>query len=233
MANTTLTPTQVGAYLLASGLPADQLATGIAIAGAESSYDYTQRNKIGASGLFQILESAHPEFKKAWTTSGWTSWEDPMTNTAMAIQVYQKAGNSWHPWQSYTTGAYLKYMPAATAAANQVLQEQKSQNPTAFKQWIYSQLTPTDQSVVKQLGGAFESVLKGVAGAGNELGTTVSATGPALADSVAGLGSELASLSDFFGKLLLPSTWMRVGAGIAGVVLLGMSLWVFSKEVKG
>lgn len=49
-------------------------------------------------------------------------------------------------------------------------------------------------------------------------------------DSITGIGSEFLSLSAFAGKLLLPGTWVRVGAGVMGLLLILMGLMFLTRE---
>lgn len=83
-----------------------QTATAIAL--AESGGDTNAKNpNSSASGLFQIMVSAHKD------KIGGRDIFDPAVNVDVARMVYQAAGNSWSPWQAYTTGAYKKYMDDA------------------------------------------------------------------------------------------------------------------------
>jgi hypothetical protein len=77
------------------------------VAGAESSYNPLARNSIGASGLWQILQSAHLDLFARY------DWRDPAQNAAMAHSVWHTAGDSWIPW---TSGAYLSHLSEARAA---------------------------------------------------------------------------------------------------------------------
>jgi murein DD-endopeptidase MepM/ murein hydrolase activator NlpD len=96
-----------------AGFPSSELATAGAVAQAESSGVVDIRNSIGASGLWQILESAHPEFSAQWKDG---SWKDPVVNARMALSVWQASG-SWRPWEAYTNGRYQQYLGDARAAA--------------------------------------------------------------------------------------------------------------------
>jgi hypothetical protein len=100
-----------------AGFPHDQLATAGAVAMAESSGNTTARNSIGASGLWQILQSAHPEFAAQWKSG---AWKDPVENARMALSVWQAAGKSWRPWVQYTTGVYRVHLTAANTAVAKV-----------------------------------------------------------------------------------------------------------------
>jgi len=104
-----------GATLAASaaalaGFQGQDLVIAAAIAGAESSYQPTARNSIGASGLWQILESAHRDLFTRY------DWRDPAQNAAMAHAVWLAAGRSWQPWTTFTSGAYLSHLAEARAA---------------------------------------------------------------------------------------------------------------------
>lgn len=80
---------------------------------AESDGDKDIVNSIGASGLWQILRSAHPEFSKQWADG---SWSDPNVNASMAFSVFKAAGSTWRPWVS-SDFRMPQYRTRAAAAA--------------------------------------------------------------------------------------------------------------------
>lgn len=94
----------------AAGFTAPDLVMAVAIAGAESSYRPTVRNSIGASGLWQILESAHPDLFTKY------DWRDPAQNALRAHSVWTAAHRSWNPWTTFTSGAYRSHLNEARAA---------------------------------------------------------------------------------------------------------------------
>ena len=85
------------------------LTTATAIAMAESSGNVTAVNSIGATGIWQILISAHPEYSTA-------QMQDPVQNAA-AMYAVSSAGTNWNAWVTYKTGAYLQFVPQATISA--------------------------------------------------------------------------------------------------------------------
>jgi len=102
-----------------AGFSGADLATAVAVALAESSGNpeaYNPERAAGAPegqgsfGLWQIYLHAHPEF------AGQNLF-DPQTNAVAAYAVYSAAGNSFHPWSTFVSGAYL----AQLEAVNQVL----------------------------------------------------------------------------------------------------------------
>ena len=101
---------QVKGYAAAAGFTGTDLDIATAITGAESGRDPLARNPSGAAGLWQILQSAHPGLFARY------DWRDPAQNAVMAYAVYTNAGGSFTPWVTYTSGAYLQYLPDATAA---------------------------------------------------------------------------------------------------------------------
>jgi hypothetical protein len=106
---------KTGAALAASaaqeaGFTGNDLVTAVAVAGAESGYRPAVRNSIGASGLWQILQSAHQDL---WSMG---DWRDPAVNARMAYSVWKAAGRRWTPWTTYTGKSYAKYVPMAQTA---------------------------------------------------------------------------------------------------------------------
>lgn len=80
-----------------AGWPAQELVKAVAVAGAESTFDPSARNSIGASGLWQIFEPAHPQFAAQWADG---TWRDPQVNARMALTVWRASG--WDAWTTVT-----------------------------------------------------------------------------------------------------------------------------------
>lgn len=105
-----LTPQQIGVLIHLQGKwgPGGSAArvekfldTAIAVAYGESGWDTDAVNKSSqASGLFQILPSAHAD------KIGGRNLLNPAVNVDVAAQVYQEAENAgrdpWSPWEAYT-----------------------------------------------------------------------------------------------------------------------------------
>lgn len=98
-----------------AGFRGQDLVMAVAIAGAESSYRPTVRNSLGASGLWQILQSAHPELFARY------DWGDPVENAVMARSVWVAARRSWTPWTTFTGGAYRSHLAEAQEAVATVV----------------------------------------------------------------------------------------------------------------
>jgi Lysozyme like domain len=102
-----------------AGFQGQDAATAAAVALAESGGNPKNYNpetaagapaNMGSYGLWQIYLNVHPEF------SGQNLY-DPATNAAAAFSVYQAAGNSFSPWTTFKTGAYLAHLPSGTISA--------------------------------------------------------------------------------------------------------------------
>ena len=102
-------PSLAASAAFAAGFRGNDLVMAVAVAGAESSYRPTVRNSIGASGLWQILQSAHQELFDRY------NWRDPEQNALMAMSVWSAAGRSWSPWTTFTGGAYRAHLAEARA----------------------------------------------------------------------------------------------------------------------
>lgn len=94
-----------------AGFTGTDLVTAVAVAGAESGYNPTARNSIGASGLWQILQSAH---QGLWSMG---DWRDPAVNARMAYSVWH-AAHGWTPWTTWTGGSYRSHLSEAQAAVS-------------------------------------------------------------------------------------------------------------------
>lgn len=57
----------------------------------------------GSTGLWQIFHKEHPEYDGVDLT-------DPDEN-AKAAYAISRGGMYWHPWSTFISGAYLRWMP--------------------------------------------------------------------------------------------------------------------------
>lgn len=93
-----------------AGFSGDDLNTAIAIALAESSGNPNALGDLnitpgGSVGLWQVNLKYHPEYTQE-------QLRDPQINAEAAFAIYQAAGNSFSPWSTFKSGAYLAHMPA-------------------------------------------------------------------------------------------------------------------------
>jgi len=115
-----LTVSQIAGLAANAGFSGNDLATAVAVAMAESQGNpqaYNPEKAAGAAqgqgsfGLWQIYLAAHPEFASE-------NLLDPQINAAAAFAVYSNAGNSFHPWTTFTSGTYQAYMGAVVDFLN-------------------------------------------------------------------------------------------------------------------
>lgn len=99
----------------ASGSDPIVVATAVGLAESSGNPDTTHHNADGSIdyGVWQINDRAH----EALFTQYPQWWS--VTNANMAFAVWSAAGNSFSPWSSFKSGAYLVHMPAAQAARSQ------------------------------------------------------------------------------------------------------------------
>ncbi len=110
VAPASLTPAMAVYYARGAGLPDSQLVTAVAVGLAESGLQVGAVNpSSGASGLWQILPSAHPEYDVTRLRT------DPAYNAGAMVATYKAQGWS-SGWETYSTGAYKTYLPTAQAA---------------------------------------------------------------------------------------------------------------------
>jgi hypothetical protein len=98
-----------------AGFSGADAQTAAAIALAESSGNPqavgdTAITSGGSIGLWQINLQAHPEYTAATLTNS-------TANAAAAYAIYSAAGNSFSPWSTYNSGAYLSYLPSSSNVA--------------------------------------------------------------------------------------------------------------------
>lgn len=92
----------------------DTWATAVAIAEAESSGNSMAVNPENCVGLWQINQTAHPQWSVA-------QLQNPVTNAVAAYSVSSQ-GTDFQPWSTYTSGSYKLFLMQA---------KQAIQDPTA------------------------------------------------------------------------------------------------------
>ena len=100
--NGTILPTTIAGYAQNAGFSGEDLLIAVAIAYAESSGDPQAVGDNGDSiGLWQINLPNHPEYQGQDLTN-------PQVNANAAYAIYSAAGNSFSPWSTFKSGAYLQ-----------------------------------------------------------------------------------------------------------------------------
>lgn len=108
----TIRAAETAAYAKAGGFSGSALVTALAIARAESGWNYGAKGGPNSNGtydwgLFQINDVNKPTDAEK---------TQPLENSRKAFAVYRAAGNSFKPWSTYNSGSYKQYIPAAQAA---------------------------------------------------------------------------------------------------------------------
>ena len=103
---------ETAAYVHSAGFAGNDLVTALAVAYAESGWNYKAKggpNKNGTYdwGLFQIND-VHKPSESVKT--------NPLANAREAFRIYRAAGAKFTPWASYNSGAYKAHLAAANAA---------------------------------------------------------------------------------------------------------------------
>lgn len=106
-----LSNSDVATYAANAGFEGDDLNTAVAVAFAESSGNPNAVGDLaitpgGSVGLWQVNLKFHPEYTS-------DALKDPQMNANAAFAIYQAANNSFTPWSTFKSGAYLAYMPTA------------------------------------------------------------------------------------------------------------------------
>lgn len=231
-------PFAAAVALAYAGFPPDQWATGVAVGMGESGLDLGARNpKTDSVGWLQINRNAHPDLFKN-LQSGY-EWLAPEIEAKFAKKVYDNA-HGWGPWQAYTgpdgkgsDGPWRQYQAQGEAAAAQLQKALAGKSPAERKKYLQSQLKIWDQVAdALYLGVGTQMLGNDIADAGQKAGDMTVQSGAAVADSVKSLMDEFASISHFFQALLLPSTWIRVGAGTVGAILIVVGMIALGKEAS-
>lgn len=168
-----------------------KIATAVALAESRGKMDATNTNTNGTTDDGPWqVNSVHGYDRNRLRT-------DPAYTVAAAHEVWQKQG--WRAWVTYKTGAYLAFMGQDA--------DLTADDPSLAEKIGRAILGPVTGSLVP------DSVAEGVAGGAlGPIGGAV-VTGQNPLDGMAAVGRILTSLTD-------PSTWMRIGKGYLGGVLI-------------
>jgi len=138
----TLTAEQIGmvAWNAGFGRDAPTLARAIAVALAESGGNPRAHNGNAGTGdnsygLWQInmLGAMGPARRKVFGLTSNEELFDPQKNANAAWGISNK-GRNWTPWSVFKSGAYMRHMPVAEAAAKKVIaQAGKNREGFIFK----------------------------------------------------------------------------------------------------
>lgn len=105
----TFTDAQIASVAKSAGFRGDGLTIAVSIAIAESSGRTDVVNSLGCVGLWQIRQSAHPEYSTA-------QLKDPVTNARAAFKI-SSGGTDWGAWTTYTSGNSNQFIKRADTAA--------------------------------------------------------------------------------------------------------------------
>lgn len=174
----------------AAGFTGRDLTIAVAVAFAESGFKadaVSKPNRNGSRdyGLWQINSVHRPTDH---------DWRDPDTNAALAYRVYREAGG-FRPWTVYKSGAYLLFMPQATAWV------------AAAGSAVGKVIDLAQKPVLGAVGAA-----EGVVGAAGGIGSGV----------LNQAGTVIEALGD-------QETWLRVVKVGAGVLLVGIGLYLLAR----
>lgn len=108
---------QIADYAQTAGFSGDSLQVAIAIAMAESAGDANAYNPeltanpvppsgMGSYGLWQIYLLQHPEFQGM-------NLYDPQINANAAYSIYNSAGQSFSPWSTFGSTAFMSFLSQA------------------------------------------------------------------------------------------------------------------------
>lgn len=163
-------------------------------------------------GIWQISNGTHSPPS--------ADWANPVTNAKLAVGKLESQGLG--AWGTYTSGAYQKFMQGSVppdanikvgagsgnAGSNIPNATDAGFNPFGFVEHIAS-----DEF------GWFGKLISGVTGIPSSIGD--------VATSISGMVRAITKITDLFLLLFRPEFWLRVGAGIFGLLALGAGLYFF------
>lgn len=202
-----------------------------AIATAESQGNPTIQNPTNANvvGLWQINTSpdANPEYTIA-------QMKNPLANAVAAVKISGN-GTNWNAWQTYTSGAYLKYLqngvtPIAATNSTNLTASQIQDIVDAINNGNLSTLTPAEHAAYvawltnptsdNALGNAIlkDSTLEG---------SIFHSTSPLINSGVNSVYNAIpgfSTLSGFFSTISSGKFWIRALEVVGGGLILLLAL---------
>lgn len=216
---------QLEALWIKAGGPYQWAPTMAGVALAESGGNPNAQNASGATGLWQVLLSAHPHVTQAQMLS-------PAQNAAEAVKILG-GGGGITAWSSDPVGKL--------ATANKGPLPYSSVLSTV-KQMGFSVADAVDTASLGNLGklpSLSPSVVKGIEHLGtlppSGLKSTIRPTpnmGGGPLNAIASDFSGLTSIEHAFTDLTTPGLWLRIGEGLAGIALIigGFVLFVSTSD---
>lgn len=178
------------------------LDTAIAVALAESGGNTNAKNpNSSASGLFQIMVSVHQD-----KIAGRNIF-DPRVNVDVARLVWEAAGKSFSPWETYTNGAYKAHLGHGKTVYDKLYAASKSGDHS----FIDNALT----TIISPAAG-----IAGIVAPGNP----VTSAANKVSSLVAGALSDVMKW--------LAKGFIAIGAFTFALLLIGLGVWWLVKDTE-
>jgi len=213
-----------GLWIVAGGnKTAAPIAAAIAL--AESGGDPTIPNGPYVMGLWQIntAPNANPEYTV-------TQMKDPLANAVAAVKI-SNDGTNWNPWQTYTSGAYLKFLRSGVKPVTNfaTMTFTPAQQQTIHDNALKGQLPPT--SWFDSLGATTYAERVQVINNPNYVSATMATwvqtvtnpTSPLITSGANAVANAVPGLA-LFSWLTDPSHLLRIGEVILGGLILLIAL---------
>lgn len=224
---------QLEALWKQAGGPAVVAPIAAAIALAESggnpgALNTTDNNGTQTSvGLWQVSNGTH-EYPSSWLT--------PAGNAKEAVAKYNGAGDTFKPWGTYDSGAYLNYLPGGASSAGATASSSTG-GSSGTQQAQLDVFNPG--SVAQDLTDPFDLIQASAQAAGNAIASLI--RDPAsLATSVATFAKDFNALASVANTLVTdmlwlfkPSSWVRIACFGFGIMFLLPGVWMLSRAGQG
>jgi hypothetical protein len=202
------------------GASLDEIATIVAIAGAESDGFCQAVSEVASDGTQGFgccqIESSHTELGTFDETNS-NHWQNPIVNFQMARQVFAKAGGNFDPWSTFTNGRYVMYKTQATTVLTGLLTVNDQGSPDLTTQRIVPNLLGTVPEA--NLGHDTINTILHYLNINTYDSSKIKVPNP-----VSALQSFYDAVSKFLGKATKVGNWASVGYILAGLVLVFVSL---------
>ena len=209
---TQLSPEELAAVASEAGFKGSALTKIVAIMMAESSgnttagYTRYTEGTHNSIGIAQINANAHQQYNPEALTN-------PIYNAEASYQI-SNGGSNFTPWTTYLTGAYKKYLSAASqAVANLEAASSSTATPTQTASW---------EHILHDLEH-WQSELLPLPGNGSIPNPVPSILGGIGGDIAKGIGS---GLGDFLHMILTSNVVIMIAQGLVGGVMIVVGLFM-------
>ena len=145
---------------------------------------------------------------------------DGLTNARVTVKASNN-GTDWSAWETYVTGAYKRFLQGSVPATLTSVTP-GSGSGSGSSSGLQVGTFGAGVSAASPLLGSMLGGVSWISGIGSEVDS--------VAKGIAGISNDISQAMNWASFLFMPSSWLRVGAFFAGVILLMMGAVMLAKS---